>query len=206
MNNIGKHKNIFLRGIFVILSIVNCHFSFSQVDVADSLFIYTNLEQALKEPDKVYNLDLSKKKLDAFPNEVFQFKNLRSLILARNKIKSVPDNISDLKNLRVLNLSHNKLTDFNKNICDLPDLKKLILNQNSIESIPKEINQLTKLSFLDMWDNDLWSFPDELKDLENTLKEFDLRNIQYNYVEQEKISKLLPKTLIHFSPACNCNH
>lgn len=178
----------------------------AQVDVADSLFIYSNLEQALKEPDKVYNLDLSKKKLTEFPKEILQFKNLRTLDLHKNKIKSIPDEISQLKNLRELNVGNNKLAVFSKAICDITTLRRLILNQNDIESIPAEIKQLTNMVYLDLWDNNLGIFPVELGELANTLKEMDLRNIQYNFKEQENITKLLPKTNIHFSPACNCGN
>lgn len=192
--------------ILCLISYVFSSPSMAQVDVADSLFIYTNLEQALKEPDKVYNLDLSKKKLTEFPKEILQFKNLRTLDLHKNKIKSIPDEISQLKNLRELNVGNNKLSDFSKAICEITTLKRLILNQNDIEAIPAEINQLTNLVYLDLWDNNLGTFPNELGDLANTLKEMDLRNIQYNFKEQENITKLLPKTNIHFSPACNCGN
>ena len=180
------------------------HFSFSQTDVPDSTFIYTNLEDALKNPEKVFNLDLSKKKLEEFPTDILKFTNLRKLKLSKNKIKAVPEEIKQLQNLVELDLSNNKLTEFGAGICQIITLERLILNQNYIESIPAEIKNLKNLVYLDMWDNELWFFPDELNELAETLKEFDLQNIQYNYKEQERIISLLPKTKIHMSPACNC--
>jgi Leucine-rich repeat (LRR) protein len=178
-------------------------FSFSQ-DVPDSSFIYSDLEQAKSEPDKVFNLDLSKKKLSEFPMDVLQFKNLRTLNLSKNKIKTVPAEISQLTNLRELNLGNNKLTEFSASICELTELQKLVLNQNEIESIPAEIKNLKKMYYLDMWDNNLWFFPDELNELAETLKVLDLQNIQYNFEEQARIKNLLPKTKISMQPACNC--
>ncbi len=180
------------------------HFSFSQVDVPDSTFIYTDLQEALKEPEKVYNLDLSKKKLNEFPMDILKFTNLRSLKLYKNRIDSIPNEISQLKNLRELNVGLNDLTKFNKAICELTNLEKLVLNQNEIEEVPVEIKNLSKLVHLDMWDNNLFVIPDEIGELKETLKVFDLQNIQFNTEEQKRIHELLPKTKVEMPPSCNC--
>lgn len=197
-------KPKFLIGLVFYLSIFNNQFAFSQVDVPDSTFIYTNLEEALKEPEKVYNLDLSKKKIQDFPMEVLKFTNLRSLKLYKNRIDSIPNEISQLKNLRELNMGLNDLKKFNVNICQLTNLEKLVLNQNEIEEIPAEIKNLTKLVHLDMWDNNLFVIPDEIGELKETLKIFDLQNIQFNTEEQKRINGLLPKTKVTMPPSCNC--
>ncbi len=170
----------------------------------DTTITYGSLEQALLDPDNVYHLDLSKQKLAAFPMDILKLKNLRTLKLAKNKIDSIPGEIKQLQNLRELDVSKNKLKEFSKGICELVNLERLILNQNSIESIPAEIKNLKKLVYLDMWDNDLWFFPDELAELKDTLKEFDLQNIQFNYEEQAHVRALLPNTKISWPPACNC--
>ena len=180
------------------------HFSFSQITVPDSTFIYTNLQEALKEPEKVFYLDLSKKKLQDFPMAVLKFTNLRTLKLYKNRIDSIPDEISQLKNLRELNVGLNDLTKFNVNICQLMNLEKLVLNQNEIEEIPVEIKNLKKLTHLDMWDNNLFVIPDEIGELKETLKVFDLQNIQFNLEEQKRINGLLPKTKVTMPPSCNC--
>lgn len=194
----------FLLGLVFYLSIFNNQFAFSQITVPDSTFIYTNLEEALKEPEKVYNLDLSKKKIQDFPMEVLKFTNLRSLKLYKNRIDSIPDEISQLKNLRELNVGLNDLTKFNKAICELTNLEKLVLNQNEIEEIPVEIKNLTKLVHLDMWDNNLFVIPAEINELKETLKVFDLQNIQFDTEEQKRINGLLPKTKVTMPPSCNC--
>ncbi len=91
-------SKFFIRlGLILHFSFFIFHFSFSQITFPDSTFIYTNLEEALKEPEKVYNLDLSKKKLNEFPMEILKFTNLRSLKLYKNRIDSIPDEISQLK-------------------------------------------------------------------------------------------------------------
>jgi Leucine-rich repeat (LRR) protein len=200
-----KWSKLFIRlGLLLHFSFFIFHFSFSQITVPDSTFIYTNLEEALIEPEKVYHLDLSKKKIQDFPMEILKLINLRSLKLYKNRIDSIPNEISQLKNLRELNVGLNDLTKFNLNICQLTNLEKLVLNQNEIEEIPAEIKNLTKLAHLDMWDNNLFVIPDEIGELKETLKVFDLQNIQFNTEEQKRINGLLPKTKVTMPPSCNC--
>jgi len=201
---LAERRSLVKRLIFLFpFSFFLFHFSFSQEEV-DTNYVYTNLETALKSPEKVYHLDLSKQKLEEFPMDIVKFTNLRTLNLFKNKIKTVPDEIARLKNLRELNIGHNKLTAFGNGICELTELQRLVLNQNKIESIPADIKNLKKLVYLDMWDNDLWFIPDEIAELKDTLKEFDLQNIQFNYEEQARIRSLLPQTKINWPPPCNC--
>lgn len=202
--NILKRGFIMQMVLIFNFSLLIINSAFSQVSVPDSTFIYTNLEEALKEPEKVYHLDLSKKKIQDFPMEVLKFSNLRTLKLYKNKIDSIPDEISQLKNLRELNVGMNNLTKFNVHICELTNLEKLILNQNEIQEIPAEIKNLKKLVHLDMWDNDLFVIPEEIGELKETLKVFDLQNIQFNTEEQKRIHELLPKTKVEMPPSCNC--
>lgn len=200
-----KLSKLFIRlGLIFNFSLLIINSGFSQITVPDSTFIYTDLQEALKEPEKVYHLDLSKKKLQDFPMEVLKFTNLRSLKLYKNRIDSIPNEISQLKNLGELNVGMNDLTKFNVNICQLTNLEKLVLNQNEIEEIPAEIKNLTKLVHLDMWDNNLFVIPDEIGELKETLKVFDLQNIQFNIEEQKRINGLLPKTKVTMPPSCNC--
>lgn len=172
-------------------------------DSIDTCHIYYSLDKALKNPNQVYVLNLTKNKLTEFPNEILKFKNLNILYLNKNKLKSIPDSIGTLIHLQKLDLGKNKLETFPLGIVELVEMKKLILNQNYITGIPYAINKLKKLEYLDMWSNDLYQIPESISELPN-LKEFDLRVIQFSNSEQERISKLLPNTLIHFSNSCNC--
>lgn len=190
--------------VFVFLGVYNLGTSqtLSEKDL-DTCYIYTSLEKAMKHPEEVYVLNLSKQKLKEFPKEILSFKNLNILILSKNRISIVPDSIGELVNLQELDLGKNKLEDFPIGIVDLVNLKRLILNQNYISGIPYMIKNLQKLEYLDMWSNNLSSFPDSLSELK-LLKEFDLRVIQFTGAEKERITSLLPETKIHFSASCNC--
>lgn len=80
-----------------------------EVDVnIDSLFAsanYYDLNKALKQPEKVYYLDLSMQKLDSLPDSIHIFKNLESLDLSFNRLDSLPSSITQLEKLKFLNLS-----------------------------------------------------------------------------------------------------
>ena len=97
---------------------------------------YKDMDHALANPDSVFQLQLKRKGLSAFPSELSQFTNLQKLDLSKNKIGEFPDSLNHLINLTFLDLSRNK-----------------------IASIPASISQLIFLEHLDLWHNDVDSLP-----------------------------------------------
>jgi Leucine-rich repeat (LRR) protein len=176
----------------------------------DSVFlmqqrVFHNLTDALSEPDSVYILDLSRKKITEFPTEVFRFKNLRILDLSRNKIAEIPASLTELSYLNGLDLSNNKITKLPASIGDLHNLISLRLNRNVIDSIPPEIASLKNLEVLELWDNEINYIPEEIKGLYN-LKVLELRGILFSEEEQLRIKGLLPEANVYLSPSCNCRN
>lgn len=171
----------------------------------DTMVGYTDLETALKNPEKVVKLTLRKEKLDQFPVELWKFPNLQYLDLGKNNITEVPDSIDYFTNLQVLHLSKNEIEYLPREIGDLPNLMILDINQNELTSLPPQIGKLKKLRYLDLWSNNLSIFPEELKELSETLKVLDLRVILINADQQDKIRAMLPKTTIYMSPPCKCD-
>jgi Leucine-rich repeat (LRR) protein len=167
--------------------------------------IYTNLTEALKNPAKVYKLDLHKTKLKEIPKEVFTLTNLQELNLSKNKLTAIPKEIGKLKNLEVLNFSTNNIDTVPAEIGQLINIQKLILNQNVIDHLPTTIGNLTKMYFLDLWGNNIQEFPKEISKLKNTLKYIDMRVISIKDNLQEDMVTLLPNTKFLFSMSCNCN-
>ena len=165
--------------------------------------VYDNLNDALQNPDKVYRLDLSKKKLKVFPMEILKFKNLQELDLGKNKLDSLPEQIGMLTNLQILNVSGNKLTYLPDSIGELKNLKKLVGSRNSLIALPKRIGDCENLEILDLWENDLSTFPEEMSKLKK-LKWMDLRVIMIDDNQEERLRQLLPNTKIFFSPNCHC--
>jgi len=91
---------------------------------------FTSLEDALKDPSKVYKLNLSHSGLAEFPMEILQFPNLQSLNLSSNGIEKIPSEIAKLPKLQKLNLSTNGLKKLPAEIASLKQLKVLDVSQN----------------------------------------------------------------------------
>jgi len=170
----------------------------------DSMPVYTDLLVALKNPLEVYRLDLTRKKLKDFPQEIFLLVHLNELVLDKNKIIAVPNDIQTLKYLQRLSMAHNAIDSLTVSMCHLPNLKVLNLADNFIPEIPDEIENLSQLEGLFIWENPIDYYPNSLVMLTN-LKELDLIHNLMNADEQDRIRGMLPNTRIHFSPPCNCD-
>lgn len=196
---------IFLISIFFYLCLIPL-WSIAQLDSAalskEPEFI--SMDEALKDPAKVYKLNLRKQKLKKFPKEIFTFTNLQELNLSRNKIDQVPEEIGQLTKLQILDLSRNKLKAVPSQIGKLVRLRKLLLYLNEIPTLPAEIGNLTLLQTLDMWGNEISEFPPEISKLKSNLRYLDLRVIDIPQPLQDKIVLQLPMTTIYFSKSCNC--
>ncbi|MDO6381834.1 leucine-rich repeat domain-containing protein [Leptospira santarosai] len=73
---------------------------------------YKNLEEALRNPDKVFVLKMKgteRKKLVTLSREIVRFQNLKELDLEGNQLKEFPKEIGNLKNLKLLHLNGNLL-------------------------------------------------------------------------------------------------
>lgn len=169
----------------------------------DTLKAFSNLEQALKTPEKVIKLVLKRNKYKTFPTEIFQFKNLQYLDLNKNNIKEIPAEIGTLKYLQYFSISKNGLERFPNQIGELTNLYYLNGSQNELTELPPEIGKLVNLRNLDLWDNNIDEFPDEIKNCKK-LKIVELRAIMISDAKQAQIRSQLRHTKIHFSPYCNC--
>ena len=71
---------------------------------------FTQVEEAVKVPERVYRLNLSNQSFKKFPEGLSKFINLQYLSLRNDYLKEVPLEVTELKNLRVLDLGGNDLT------------------------------------------------------------------------------------------------
>lgn len=74
----------------------------------DSLFSnthFTDINEALKSPDKVHSLDLSMQKLEELTDSIKLFTNLESLDISFNRFKKLPESITSLNKLKKLSVS-----------------------------------------------------------------------------------------------------
>ena len=196
-------------GLLLLLFIVvpNSKLFAQQLDSAElaSKPVFTSLQEALKNPEQVYRLNLRKQKLKKVPSEIFKLTNLQELNLSKNKLTEIPAGIENLPYLQYFDASVNDLVSLPPEIGKCIYLKRIVLNRNNIQELPATIGNLTQLEYLDLWSNSIIEFPEAINKLSETLKEVDLRVINMNDERQEAIRTLLPKSIIHFSRTCNCN-
>lgn len=176
--------------------------------------VYTNIDDALKNPEKVYNLNLSNQEINLSNDQWKLFVNLENLNLKNDGLKQIPKELSNLKRLKILDISGNefnelpnefsnlynleelylnneknlKLSDALKILAKLPKLKSLHLENDNLEELPSEINKLKSLENLYLNENKLKSIPN-LKPLDH-LKFLDLRknNLKPELLDQKNLN------------------
>ena len=141
---------------------------------------YKDIDHALANPDSVFQLQLKRKGLNAFPSELSQFPNLQKLDLSKNKIDAFPDSLHHLINLTFLDLSRNK-----------------------IDSIPVSISQLISLEHLDLWHNDVAALPYQISELPH-LNYLDIRGVSMSHGDYGKYKELMKGVDFYLSAPCDC--
>ena len=141
---------------------------------------YKDMDHALANSDSVFQLQLKRKGLNAFPSELSQFPNLQKLDLSKNKIGAFPDSLSHLKRLTFLDLSRNK-----------------------IASIPATIRQLIFLEHLDLWHNDIDALPSQLSELPH-LNYLDIRGVSMSHDDYRKYKEMMEGVDFYMSEPCDC--
>ncbi len=121
-----------------------------------------SLQEAMREPEKVYKLSLRAQDLTFFPLEVTRFPNLQVLNLSANKIKVIPPAISELKNLQVLILANNKIKYLPDAMGQMENLEQLYLAGNRLVMVPAWEGGLSKLRRLDLAFNRLTQYEIDL--------------------------------------------
>lgn len=176
-------------------------------DSLDNGKTYTSLQEALKEPQNVYRLKLTKlDNRDSLPEELFSLTELRELTVKGCKLCVLNQNINKLAKLESLNLDKNKLVRLPETIGNLQKLKFLCVSRNLMETFPESISKMTGLTYIDAWDNPLYILPESIKSLQKTLKTLDLRQIPLTKSEFKAMQELLPLTEILFTDICECEN
>jgi GTPase SAR1 family protein len=110
----------------------------------------------------VTELNLSRQELTELPSELFQLKDLTTLILNTNQLAELPTEIFQLTKLTELDLSDNELRTLSPHIGRLTNLTELSLGGNGLFSLPQEIVRLTNLTYLYLGANQLSTLPPHL--------------------------------------------
>ncbi|KZC11983.1 PREDICTED: leucine-rich repeat-containing protein 57 [Dufourea novaeangliae] len=120
----------------------------------------SGLKQHYETAKKTGALNLSKKKLDEFPQNLHASAPLlRTLDLSENKFVQIPTDIRNFTLLKQLNISHNKLTVLPDAFGALTKLEVLNAASNHIKSIPWSLQKLTRLKQVNLSENQIIEFP-----------------------------------------------
>ncbi len=158
--------NTMPKGTIILLLLISC-VSFNslsaQYDVNENKW-FTDLEDALSEPDRVYKLDLSGQDLDKIPSELELFPNLDGLKLMNNHISEIGAELSENTRLEYLDLTGNQLQEIDFSVLSNSalNLTRLILRENLLENIDASINKLKFLSYLDLGGNFIETIDNEV--------------------------------------------
>lgn len=145
--------------------------------------VFRSLEEALREPDKVRSLDLSDRKLGAFPAEVLRFTHLQELRLRNDGITALPSGIKDLKELRLLDLSGNPISTLPQEFGELESLEVLYLNEDEALDLEADIEIFARLPRL----RELHLEHDGLKGLPGSI--VSLRSLEALYLNENKLDR-----------------
>ncbi len=103
------------------LLLMNIHIFSQQSDTLRLAYQkeYTSLDEALKNPEQVYSLNLQDKHVGTLPPEISRLTHLRYLKLRNNDLKELPIEIGELKELEMLFAGQNKLATLPQEIWKL---------------------------------------------------------------------------------------
>lgn len=174
-----------------------------KAQISDSLELkeFTDIKEALSNPDKVFKLNLSNQQLKQEDySKLANFKNLQELNLSNDHLSEIPKSIFELRNIRVLNLSGNDFKVIPKQIANLKNLEELFLESEPNLNIDRslvQLKQLPNLKKLHLENNSLKSAPKHLNDLPQ-LQEIFLQKNPIN-LKLKDVNHLKNLKLLHIS-------
>jgi len=157
---------------------------------------FSDLDEALTQPEKVLSLHLSNQtkysSSNELPAKLAECKNLHKIYFGWHKnldlsklfkllsqlpkldtlemyacnIKTIPKEIGLLTNLKCLNLTLNDITKISPKIKNLKSLECLAISSNKLVSLPKNIGDLSSLTQLFLTGNDIIELPNSICNLQ----------------------------------------
>ncbi len=192
-------SKIHLMLVFLTTLVFNTNLTIAQSKLKE----YTNLNEALKNPDKVVKLNLENQSNTEFFKQISKFKNLEYLNLRNTEITTLPQDISTLQNLKTLDIGHNNISVLPKSFADLKKLTELYLDEEKNLALEEDIeilSQLKSLRILHLENNNISTLPKNLIKL-NQLEKLYLNENQLNLIPVElKELKNLKYLDIHHNP------
>ena len=157
-------KIVFTLALLLVL--INSSFSQN----TDKEKEFTTLNEALKNPEKVFRLNLSNQDITISSEQWSSFINLEYLNLNGDHLKELPIAITKIKTLKTLDLSGNDFTSLPDDFSNLINLEEIYLNDEKNMNLPKTLSILStlpKLKSLHLENDNLSVLPSELQSFKN---------------------------------------
>jgi len=104
------------------------------------------LKKHLETAEKTGALNFTDKGLEKFPPDLFKVeKNLRNLDLSSNKLGALPENVGNFKMMKTLMISKNKIQSIPEDVGKMTKLENLNVSYNLLQSIPSSFQQLKNI-------------------------------------------------------------
>lgn len=148
---------------------------------------FTSLNDALKNPEKVFRLNLSNQEFAITDEQWSTFVNLEYLNLKNDHLNEIPLGITKIKSLKTIDLSGNDFTSLPEEFSNLTNLEEIYLNDEKNMNLPKTLStlaKLPKLKSLHLENDNLSKLPSEILAFKN------LENLYLNQNNFKKIPKL----------------
>lgn len=148
---------------------------------------YTSINEALKEPEKVFRLNLSNQNITISNDSWAKFINLEYLNLKGDHLKEIPIAITTIKSLKTLDLSGNDFKVLPDEFSNLTSLEEIYLNEEKNMLLPKTLSvlsKLPKLKSLHLENDGLSNLPIEILSFKN------LENLYLNQNNFKKIPEI----------------
>ncbi|KOB68881.1 Leucine-rich repeat-containing protein 57 [Operophtera brumata] len=129
------------------------------------------------------NLDLSKNRISALPDDISRLKHLKLFNLDTNKLHTLPNSIVNMKKLEVLNISNNLVTALPLSFSNLSNLKQVYLNNNNLVFFPLQLLGLPNLEVVELSNNKITVIPTGMSDFHAT--ELNLSQNQLSQISED---------------------
>ncbi len=148
---------------------------------------FNDLNDALKNPELIYRLNLSNQNLKLDGVDWSKFINLEYLSLKNDHLKEIPNGITKIKTLKSIDLSGNDFDVLPSDFANLEFLEEIKLNDEIKMDLPKTLDILAKLPIL----KSLYLENDQLKTIPSeVLKMKSLENLYLGNNQIEKVPVL----------------
>lgn len=125
-------------------------------------YIPTGILNNSKFRKNITEVNMGANRIDEFPRDLLDLKNLEALILNGNAIPILPTQIEKLTHLNKLDISSNIISTLPTQIGKLKELTELTFASNNISMLPTQIAHLENLQSLDIACNEIEKVPETI--------------------------------------------